>query len=175
VNERPLQRRIAARLLLACCTLAIGLGLGTAIAVVGVIHLQHPRPGITSPGSEEAHLDRGLHQLYVLRNADGGAPPVTESRPACTFTGVDDGQVAPGADAESGFAAVVVPRDGRYRVACTSTIPLTVDVGHVGEPVSAYLAVLGRGLVPAVALTVLAAVLAARALVAVRRLPHPEP
>jgi len=81
VTTRPLQQRIAARLLLACCTLAIGLGLGTAIAVVGVLDLQDQ-----------------------------------------------------------------------------------------GEPFSAYLAAVGRGLVPALILTVLAAVLAARALLAARRL-----
>ena len=81
MRERPLQQRIAARLLLACCTLALGLGLGTAIAVVGVLDLQHQ-----------------------------------------------------------------------------------------GEPFTAYLAAVGRGLVPAVILTVLAAVLAARALLAARRL-----
>jgi len=81
VRERPLQQRIAARLLLACCTLAVGLGLGTAIAVVGVLGLQHQ-----------------------------------------------------------------------------------------GKPFSAYLVAVGRGLIPAVTLTGLAAVLAARALLAARRL-----
>ena len=66
VGERPLQQRIAARLLLACCTLALGLGLGTAIAVVGVLHLQHPRAKLLSPGAKEAQLDRGLHKLLSL-------------------------------------------------------------------------------------------------------------
>jgi len=174
VEERPLKQRIAARLLLACCTLAIGLGLGAAVAVLGVVGLQHPRLSVISPGQEEARLDRGVHQLFVLRDAQGGAASVAESRPACTFT-AGGSHAAPAVTSDAGFAAVRLPRDGRYRVACTSAIPVTVDVAHEGEPFSAYLSVIARGLVPAVALTVLAAVLAARALIAVRRLPRTRP
>ena len=175
VEERPLKQRIAARLLLACCTLAIGLGLGAAVAVLGVLGLQHPRLSVISPGQEEARLDRGVQQLFVLRDAQGGAAPVAESRPACTFTAAGGSHAAPAVTSDAGFAAVRLPRDGRYRVACTSAIPVTVDVAHEGEPFSAYLSVIARGLVPAVALTVLAAVLAARALIAVRSLPPTRP
>ncbi|HEV8115002.1 MAG TPA: hypothetical protein VGP53_02105 [Acidimicrobiales bacterium] len=170
MKERPLQQRIAARLLLACCTLALGLGLGTATAVVGVIHLQHPRVKLLSPSVKEAQLDRGLHELFVVRNAPGGLPPVSESRPVCTVTDTRSGQEAPTAISDGGFAALRVLRNGRHRVACTSAFPVTVDVAHQGEPFTSYLAAVGRGLVPAVTLTVLAAVLAARALLAARRL-----
>ena len=170
----PVRQRIAARLLLAACTLAIGLGLGTAVAVLGVLDLQHPRIMVTSPGQREATLDRGIHELFVLRNAPGGGPPVSVSQPSCAVTGVDRGEVAASITPDAGFAALSVPIDGTYRVVCTSAIPVTVDVAHVGEPLSAYLKVLGGGLVPAVTLTVLAAVLAARALVSLRHLPRPD-
>jgi hypothetical protein len=170
VEERPLQQRIAARLLLACCTLALGLGLGTAIAVVGVIHLQHPGVKILSPAVKEGRLERGVHELFVVRNAPGGLPPVSESRPVCTVTDTRSGQEAPTAISDGGFAALRVLRDGRHRVACTSAFPVTVTVRHQGEPFNAYLTAVGRGLVPAVTLTGLAAVLAARALLAARRL-----
>lgn len=170
VKERPLQQRIAARLLLACCTLALGLGLGTAIAVVGVVRLQHPGVKLLSPGLKEGRLDRGVHELFVVRNAPGGLPPVSESQPVCTVTDTRSGQEAPTAISGGGFAALRVLRGGRHRVACTSAFPVTVDVAHQGEPFSSYLTAVGRGLVPAVTLTVLAAVLAARALLAARRL-----
>ena len=169
-----MRQRIAARLLLAACTLAIGLGLGTAVAVLGVLDLQHPGARVTSPGQREATLDRGVYQLFVLRNAPGGLPPVSQSQPSCEVIGVGGDEVATGVDPDAGFAALVVPRDGRYRVACTSSFPVTVNLNHVGEPPSAYLKVLVAGLVPAVTLTVLAAVLAARALVSLRRLPRPD-
>ncbi len=164
------RQRVAARLLLACCTLAIGLGLGTAVAVAGVLDLQHPRVRLLSPGQVERRLDRGVHELFVVRNAPGGAPPLSDSRPACTVTEIASGRDAPPVVSDAGFAAVLVLKGGRHRVTCTSAFPVTVDVGHQGEGTSAYLAALGRGLIPAVALTVLAAVLAAKALVAARRL-----
>lgn len=169
-EERPLQQRIAARLLLACCTLALGLGLGTAIAVVGVLNLQHPRVTLVSPGEKQVRLDRGVHELFVVRNAPGGLPPLSESRPVCTVTDIGSGQEAPPAESGGGFAPLRVLGDGPHRVACTSAFPVTVHLGHQGEPFTAYLSAVGRGLIPAVTLTGLAAVLAARALLAARRL-----
>ncbi len=166
----PVKQRVAARLLLATCTLALGLGLGTAVAVVGVLDLQHPRLTVRSPGQAEGRLDRGVHELFVVRNAPGGGPPLSESRPACTVTELAGGREAPPVSTEAGFGAVRVQRDGRHRVSCTSTIPLRVDVDHREGGLDSYLTAFGRGLVPAVVLTVLAAVLAARALVAMRQL-----
>ncbi len=166
----PARQRIAARLLLACCTLALGVGLGTAVAVTSVVALQHPRLQTGSPGQQEGRLDRGVHELFVVRNAPGGGPPLSESRPACTVTEVASGRDAPAVSSDAGFAAVRVERDGRHRVSCTSAHPLTVDVDHRGDGAGAYLMAFGRGLVPAVVLTLLAAVLAARALVEVRHL-----
>lgn len=166
----PARQRIAARLLLACCTVAIGLGLGTAIAVTGVLDLQHPRLIVPAPGQQEGRLDEGVHELRVL----GGTPPLGGPGPSCTVVDVATGQAAPAATTGAGFAAVRVLRTGRHRVNCTSPLPVTVEVVHEPEGAAAYLAALGRGLIPAVALTVLAAIVAGRALVALRRLPRRE-
>ena len=170
----PPRQRIAARLLLACCTAAVGLGLGTALAVRGVLDLQHPRLTVRSPGQQEGRLDRGVHELFAVRNAPDGDPPLTAARPSCTVVDVRTGDAVPAATAGAGFAAVRVARAGPHRVDCASALPVTVEVAHEPEGLRAYLAALGRGLVPAVALTVLAAVFAARALVTLRRLASPE-
>jgi len=171
------KQRVAARLLVASCTLALGLGLGTAIAVSGVLALQHPRLTVRSPGSTEGRLDRGVHELFVSRTDPGGEPPLSTSQPACTVTEVGSGKPAAPAATDAGFAAVEVGRSGGQRVACTSAIPVTVLVAHVGEPFTAYLAAIGRGLLLAAVLTVLAVVWAAKALLAARRLgssPSPD-
>lgn len=165
-----MKQRVAARLLLASCTLALGLGLGTAVAVVGMLALQHPSLTVRSPGRAEGDLDRGEHQLLVSRSGPGGEPPASESQPACQVIDLRSGRVAATTAAAAGFAAVRVERDGRHRADCTSAVPVTVRIDHEPEGASAYLSALGRGLLPAVILTVLAAVLAARALVTVRRL-----
>ena len=166
----PARQRVAARLLLACCTLALGLGLGGAIAVRGVLDLQHPGLRVGSPGRAEGRLDRGVHDLFVVRTASGDGPTLSRSGPSCAVTDLAGGRPAPAAGTTAGFAAVRVEEGGRHRVTCTSDLPLTVDVAHRGEGAAAYLAAFGRGFVPALLLTVLAAVLAARALVAVRGL-----
>jgi len=170
------KQRVAARLLLASCTVAIGLGLGTAIAVTGILALQHPTIRVRSPGQRDAYLDRGVHELFVSRNHPGGEPPVAESRPVCTVTDTRSGQPAAAVPTDAGFVALRIERSGHQRVSCTSAVPLTVVVSHRGERAVAYLAALGRGLLPAVILTVLGALLAARALVTAHRLrstPHP--
>jgi len=51
-------RRVAARLLLASCTVAIGLGAGAAIAVTGTLALQHPRLEVRSPGQVDGYFSR---------------------------------------------------------------------------------------------------------------------
>jgi hypothetical protein len=168
------KQRVAARLLLASCTLALGLGLGTAVAVVGLLALQHPSITVASPGEVEGDLDPGVHQLLVSPVSADGQSPVAGLRPACEVAAVPSGQLAAPAEAQAGFAAVRVERDGRHRVACTSPRPVTVRVEHEAEGLGAYLAAVGRGLIPAVILTVLAALLAARALVTVRRLQAAE-
>ena len=163
-----MKQRVAARLLLASCTLALGLGLGTAVAVVGLVALQHPSLTVRSPGEVEGDLDGGRHQL-VARNEPGGAPP-GESQQTCTVIDLRSGQAATPGPPKAGFATVLVERGGRHRVRCSSAVPVTVLVDHDPEGPGAHLAAVGRGLVPAVILTVLAALLAARALVTVRRL-----
>ncbi len=170
-----MKQRVAARLLLASCTLALGLGLGTASAVTGLLALQHPDLTVVSPGLAEGELDRGRHQLFVSRKDAGGGPPLAESRPDCTVTDLRTGAPAGASSTEAGFAAVSVARRGRHRVACTSALPFTVLVDHEGEGTSAYLAAIGRGLLLAVILTTLAALLAARALVTAGRLRTREP
>lgn len=195
-----MKQRVAARLLLASCTLALGLGLGTALAVTGVLALQHPTLTVSSPGQAEGDLDRGLHEVSVRGEGDlglerpGGAaapgnrpggsgnagePPggtgaanerATGSRPACTVVDTRTGRQAPPTSSGRGVAAVEVERAGAHRVECSSAAPVTVVVSRSGESLGAYLTAVGRGLLLAVVLTVLAAVLAARALVAARRL-----
>ena len=165
-----MKQRVAARLLLASCTLALGLGLGTAVAVSGLLALQHPSLTVRSPGEAEGDLDRGDHQLFVSRDDPGGEPPVSDSRPSCQVIHLRSGEAAAPVPAGAGFAAVLVEQGGRHRVRCTSALPVTVVVDHEGEGLGAHLAAVGRGLLPAVILTILAAVLAARALVTVRRL-----
>ena len=170
-----MKQRVAARLLLASCTLALGLGLGTAVAVVGLLALQHPSLTVRAPGQAEGDLDRGVHQLFVSRDDPGGEPPVSESRPVCEVVAVPSGRPAAPAEAGAGFAAARVERGGRHEVACTSAVPVTVLVEHEAEGLGAYLTAVGRGLLPAILLTVLAAVLGARALVTVRRLQTADP
>lgn len=168
-----MKQRVAARLLLASCTLALGLGLGTAIAVVGLLALQHPSLTVRSPGEADGVLDRGGHRLFVSRSDGGGTPPSgspSDSAPACQVIDLRSGRAAATAAAGRGFAAVRVERGGRHRAACTSAVPVTVRIEHEPEGATAYLSALGRGLLPAVILAVLAALLAARALVTVRRL-----
>jgi len=164
------RQRVAARLLVASCTLALGLGLGTAIAVTGVLALQHPRLTVRAPGSSEGRLEHGVHELFVSRTDPGGEPPVSTSRPSCTVTEVRTGRQAAPASTDAGFAAVRVGRSGRHLVACTSALPVTVLVIHTGGTTTDYLAAIGRGLLVAVVLTVLAVVWAAKALLAARRL-----
>jgi hypothetical protein len=166
------KQRVAARLLLASCTLALGLGLGTAVAVAGVLALRHPGLSVRAPGQVEGDLDRGRHHLFVLRQPGdpGGEAPLSDSRPLCTVTDLRTGRPAPSAPTASGFAAVQIDRSGRHRAACTSATPVTVTVDHQGAGTGAYLAAVGRGLLPAVVLTLLAALLAARALVTAGRL-----
>jgi hypothetical protein len=168
------KQRVAARLLLASCTLALGLGLGTALAVTGILALQHPDLRVRAGGEAVGHLDRGTHQLFVLRNDPGGEPPVSQSQPLCTITDLRTAAVAPPAPTDAGFAAVQIAKGGRHRAACTSVLPVTVLVEHEGEPASAYLAAAGRGLLLAVVFTALAALLAARALVTAGRLRSAE-
>lgn len=170
-----MKQRVAARLLIASCTLALGLGLGTAVAVTGVLALRHPSRTVRSPGATEGRLDRGVHELFVSRDDPGGEAPASQSRPTCTVTDVGAGRQAPPAASDAGFAAVRVERGGRHRVDCTSALPVTIRVSHRGEGATASLAAVGRGLFLAVVLTVLAAVLAARALVTARRLRPPRP
>lgn len=166
----PPRQRVAARLLLAACILALGLGLGTAIAVLGVLGLHHPRLLVHSPDQVEGRLDAGVHELFVVRNDVGGDVPVEDSGPVCTVVDVRSGATSPMSPSGTGFAKVRVLKGGRQRVTCTSIVPVTVDIEHQGKGTLAYLAAIGRGLAPAVALTLLAALLAAKALVAVRRL-----
>ncbi len=165
-----MKRRVAARLLVASCTLALGLGLGTALAATGILALQHPSLTVRSPGSAEGRLERGRHELIVARNGPGADPPLSASQPACTITEARTGEQAAPAATAAGFAAVEVGRGGRQRATCASAIPVTVRIAHVGEPITAYLAAIGRGLLVAVILTVLAVVWASKALLAVRRL-----
>ena len=166
----PPRQRIAARLLLAACTLAVGLGLGAAIAVKGVLDVHNPDLRVRSPGQRETRLGSGVYELFVLRNDPGGGAPISESRPSCSFIDVRSGMAAPGVMTDAGFAAARVQRGGRHRVTCTSAIPVTIDVDRRDKGALVYLAAIARGLVPAVALTALAAVLAARALLAAQRL-----
>ena len=161
---------MAARLLLACCTLAIGLGLGAAIALKGVLDLMGADMTIRAPSQQEGRLTAGVHELFVLRNEAGGAAPVSQSQPACSFIDVRSGAAAPAVATEAGFAAVRVQRAGRQRATCTSAIPVTVVVERRDDGALAYVAAIARGLVPAAALTALAAVLAARAWLAAQRL-----
>ncbi|MEO5679994.1 MAG: hypothetical protein ABIS47_10030 [Acidimicrobiales bacterium] len=165
----PPKQRIAARLLLASCTLALGLGLGTAVAVAGVLRLQHAQISLRAPDQRGGSLDGGVHQLFLPLRATA-EPSFEEAHPACTVTPVAGGAPAPPVSSSAGFAAVRLPGPGRYRVACTADRPVDIVLQHEAEPFTAYLAAVGRGLVPAIALTALAAVLAARALVAARRL-----
>lgn len=171
-GERVLRQRVAARLLLASCTLALGLGLGTAVGVVAVLALQHPQVSLRAPGERETTLDGGVHQL-VLPLGDPAEPDAAQARPSCTVADSGTGRAAPAIASTAGFAAVRVPRAGRYRLACTAAQPVNIVLRHQTEGVGAYLTAVGRGLVPAVILTVLAAVLAAKALVAARRLQAP--
>ncbi len=172
-----MKQRVAARLLLASCTLALGLGLGTAIAVAGILALRHPGLTVRAPGEADGRLDRGTHELFVLRMPGdaGGEAPLMESRPDCTVTDLRTGRVVPAASTSAGFTAVRVEQGGRHRLACSSAIPVTVDVDHEGEGAVAWLAAIGRGLVPAIVLTLLAAVLAARALLTAGRLRQSPP
>jgi len=161
---------VAARLLLASCTLALGLGLGTAIAVLGVLDLQHPRLVIQSPDQVEGRLDAGVHELLVSRNEPGGEVPIKDSGPVCTVIDLSSGATAPASPSDTGFAKVRVLKGGLHRVACTSVVPVTILVEHRDKGTLPYLVAIGRGLLPAAALTLLAALLAGKALVAARRL-----
>ena len=166
-----MKQRVAARLLLASCTLALGLGLGTAVAVTGVVGaLRHPDITVFAPGQAQGRLDRGRHELFVRRDLPGGGPPLSVSRPECTVTDASTGQAAPAASSGGGFAAIRVGRDGVYRLDCRSAAPVHVTASHVDDELGGYLTAIGRGLLVALVLTVLAAVLAARALLAARRL-----
>ena len=59
---------------------------------------------------------------------------------------------------------------GGHRLACSSATPVTVGLYHRDTEIGGSFRAIGRGLLVAVILTVLAAVLSARALVAARRL-----
>ena len=171
-----MKRRVAARLLLASCTLALALGLGTAIAVTDVVAaLRHPDITVSAPGQAQGRLDRGRHELFVRRDLPGGGPPLSVSRPDCTVTDAGTGQAAPAAPSGGGFAAFQVRRGGAFRLDCRSAAPVHVTASHVDDELGGYLTAIGRGLLVAVVLTVLAAVLAARALLAARRLRSDPP
>ena len=165
-----MKQRVAARLLIASCTLALGLGLGTALAVTGLLALQHPDITVGAPGEVTGRLDGGTHELFVSRNHPGGEPPVSQSRPACTVTDQRNGAQAAAVPTDAGFTAVRVEKGGPHQVSCTSAIPVTVRVVHEGVGLPAYLAAAGRGLLLAVVFTALAALLAARALITAGRL-----
>lgn len=171
-----MRQRVAARLLLASSTLALGLGLGTAIAVTSVLGLHHPSLTVRSPGQAEGTLDRGRHHLSVSRADPGGGPPLSQSRPACTVTDIRAGREAAPipADPDTG-SLLLVEHTGRHRVECASAAPVTVLVDHTGSGTGAYLAAVGRGLLVAMALTALAAIWAARALGTVGRLRSSPP
>ena len=167
-----MKQRVAARLLLASCTLALGLALGTAIAVTGVLSaIGHPQMELVAPGRAEGPLDRGPHQLSVRRDRPGGGLPLSESRPECTVTDLRTGQPAEPTSSDGGFAAVRIKRGGgAHRLECSSAAPVTVGLYHRDTEIGGSFRAVGRGLLVAVILTVLAAVLGGRALVAARRL-----
>ena len=167
-----MKQRVAARLLLATCTLALGVALGTGIAVTGVLTaIGHPRIELIAPGRAEGRLDRGPHDLSVRRDRPGGGLPLSESRPDCTLTDLRTGQPAEPTSADGGFAAVRIKKGGgAHRLECSSAAPVTVGLDHRDTEIGGSFRAIGRGLLVAVILTVLAAVLAARALLAARRL-----
>ena len=165
--------RARARVLLAICTLAAGIGLGLTAALPVALADPHPSMLVEAPGQSVGRLDSGRHVLRVERGSPGSDLPLEELRPVCTALRLGPGgsrtpvEVATGVT--PGFAALRVDNAGEHQISCSGSADRTViSVVHDTEdPAIARNALLRAGLTTLL-FTSLAVVLAARPLLVLR-------
>jgi hypothetical protein len=164
---RDVRRWARIRLLLAACTFALALGIGTALALPVVLEGRQDALALTAPGDTTVPLEPGRYVFTV----SGSDLPLEDTRPICTalllLPSGDRRPVPVVPESDTGFAAMRVPTAGDHQIACSSSVDgLTVTVSHA-TPAKAPRLLRAAALV--LVLTALAVLLAARPLVVLRQ------